>query len=134
MKDLVQTMADSCSFAEEGEELTKRSKRDQDIINQILRQVMECAYFIRDYCRDGSFGMWDPACSTCSKTNLWAAVKRTVNYTVSLVDARSDTYKETLETLRRNLIDHMNIQCSVIAHRVLDSVNEVRKCLLYVFG
>jgi hypothetical protein len=68
--DLVQIMADSCSFAEEGEELKKRSKRDQDIINQILHQVMECANFIRDYCRDKSFGMWDPACSTYSKTNL----------------------------------------------------------------
>jgi hypothetical protein len=62
-------MADSCSFAEEGEELKKRSKRDQEIINQILHQVMECANFIRDYCRDKSFGMWNPACSTYSKTD-----------------------------------------------------------------
>jgi hypothetical protein len=58
--DLVQTMVDSCSFANEAEELKKRSERDQEIINQILRQVMECAYFIRDYCRDKSFGMWNP--------------------------------------------------------------------------
>jgi hypothetical protein len=62
-------MGDTCSFADEGEELKKRSKRDQEIINQILRQVMECAYFIRDYCRDKSFGMRNLACSSYSKTD-----------------------------------------------------------------
>jgi hypothetical protein len=66
---LVRTMANSCSFADEAEELKNRSKIDQDIMNQILHQVMECAYFIRDYCRDESFGMWNPACSTYSQTD-----------------------------------------------------------------
>jgi hypothetical protein len=65
---LVQTMADSCSFADEAEELKRCSERDRDIINQILRQVMECAYFIRDYCNK-SFGMWNLACSTYSETD-----------------------------------------------------------------
>jgi hypothetical protein len=66
---LVQTMADSCTFADEAEELKQCSERDQDTINQILRQVMECAYFIRDYCRDKSFGMWNLVCSADSKTD-----------------------------------------------------------------
>jgi hypothetical protein len=54
---LVQTMADSCSFADKAKELKKCSEIDQGIINQILRQVMECVYFIRDYCKDKSFGV-----------------------------------------------------------------------------
>jgi hypothetical protein len=66
---LVQMMADSCSFADEAKELEKRSKADQEIINQILRQVTECAYFIWYYCKDQSFSMWKPACSTYSKTD-----------------------------------------------------------------
>jgi hypothetical protein len=53
---------------------------------------------------------------------------------VSPVDARIDTYKGTLEALRRNLIDHANIECTVTTHRVLDVVTEVRKCFLYIFG
>jgi hypothetical protein len=57
-----------------------------------------------------------------------------VKYTVSLVDVRIDNYKGTLETLRRNLIDHASIQCPVITYRVLDVVTGVRKCFLYVFG
>jgi hypothetical protein len=60
-------------------------------------------------------------------------VKRTVKYTVSLVDARIDNYKSILETLRRNLIDGANIECTIITHRVLDIVTEVRKYLLYAF-
>jgi hypothetical protein len=66
---LVLAMANSCSFADEAEELKKRSKRDQEIINQILHQVIECTFFIRDYCKDKSFSMWNPACSTYSKTD-----------------------------------------------------------------
>jgi hypothetical protein len=65
---------------------------------------------------------------------VWAAAKRTLKYTVSLVDTRIDNYKGTLETLRRNLIDQANVECSVITHHVLDVVTEVRKCFLYVFG
>jgi hypothetical protein len=49
-------MAGSCSFADEASELKSRSARDRDIINQIIHQIIESAYFIRDYCRDKSFG------------------------------------------------------------------------------
>jgi uncharacterized protein YeeX (DUF496 family) len=129
---LVQTMADSCSFADEAEELKKRSERDRDIINQILRQVMECAHFIRDYCTK-SFGMWNLACST-SRLISMAAVKRIMENTVSPMDARIDDYKGTLEALRQNLVDHANIQCSVITHRLLDVGKQVRKYSLKVIG
>jgi hypothetical protein len=61
-------------------------------------------------------------------------VKRAAKNTVSPVDAQIDKYKVNLENLRRNLIDHANIQCSVITHRVLDVVTELRECFWSIFG
>lgn len=56
IKGLVLTMGDSCSFADNIEELKHRSDQFHTIAGQILQQVMECGFFIRDYCKDTSFG------------------------------------------------------------------------------
>lgn len=48
-------MADACSFAEDAEELKDHSEQFHTIAGKILQQVMECAYFIRDYGKDTSF-------------------------------------------------------------------------------
>ena len=56
---LVEAMARSCEFAQDAKGL-KGSPRHAVIIEKILEQVVECAYFIRDYTRDASFGR-----STC---------------------------------------------------------------------
>ena len=66
--ELVQTMEDSFSFVVNAEELKKYLEAEQGIIKQILHQVMECAYFIRDYCR-GHFGMRKSLFPTYSKTD-----------------------------------------------------------------
>jgi len=66
--ELVQTMKDSFSFVVKAKELKKYLEAEQGIIKQILHQVMECAYFIRDYCRD-QFSMRKSLFPTCSKTD-----------------------------------------------------------------
>lgn len=50
-------MNDSCSFADDAGELKGRLERFHVTIGQILGQVIECAYFIRDYCQDTALGM-----------------------------------------------------------------------------
>jgi hypothetical protein len=56
VKELVLIMAESCSFADEADILKTYWKKDEEIIDQLLRQLMECAYFIRDYCKDEYLG------------------------------------------------------------------------------
>lgn len=59
MRGLVNTMSESCSFAEHTAELNDRSELFRATIRQILKQVIECAYFIRDYCQDTTSGVQD---------------------------------------------------------------------------
>jgi hypothetical protein len=48
--DLVTTMENTYSFVVSAEEL-KKYPILQDIVEQILRQTIECGYFIQDYTR-----------------------------------------------------------------------------------
>ena len=57
--DLVTAMEETYSLAISVNEL-KNDERLQDIINQILRQTIECGYFIQEYTRRNFGGMWQP--------------------------------------------------------------------------
>ena len=57
--DLVTAMEETYSLAILVSEL-KKDERLQDIINQILRQTIECGYFIQEYTRRNFGGMWQP--------------------------------------------------------------------------
>ena len=57
--DLVTAMEETYSLAMSVKEL-KNDERIQDIINQILRQTIECGYFIQEYTRRNFGGMWQP--------------------------------------------------------------------------
>lgn len=52
-------MAQACAFADEADPLRARSKGHDVIIGQILQQVTQCAYFIKGYWQDESFGKAD---------------------------------------------------------------------------
>lgn len=58
LKALVEAMADACLFAEQAESLAKLSKSQTTVANRILHQVIECTYFVRAYCKEGSLGMY----------------------------------------------------------------------------
>lgn len=51
-------MDDGCSFADDAGELKPRLERFHAVVCQILEQVIECAYFIRDFCQDIALGMY----------------------------------------------------------------------------
>ena len=56
---LVTAMEETYSFAISAKEL-KKDEMLQDVINQILRQTIECGYFIQEYTRRNFGGMWQP--------------------------------------------------------------------------
>ena len=56
--DLVQTMEKTYSFVVSADlDELKHHTALQDIINQILRQTVECGYFVREYVRRNFGGM-----------------------------------------------------------------------------
>jgi hypothetical protein len=57
--DLVTIMEDTYSFTVSAAELGETPVL-QDIVGQILKQTIECGYFIQDYTRHGFGGMWRP--------------------------------------------------------------------------
>ena len=57
--DLVTAMEETYSLAISVSEL-KKDEMLQDIINQILRQTIECGYFIQEYTRRNFGGMCRP--------------------------------------------------------------------------
>lgn len=122
-------MADSCSFADNAAELNDRSEQFDTIASQILQQVMECAYFIRDYCQDTSFGkricrLW-PYHPDAELISLHLAIRLMKNM-ISMVDTRIEEYKTNLATLQQALLSRATVQCTVASYRVLDIVHATR--------
>ena len=56
VSELVVVMAKTCDVVCEAGGLKERSERHKPIITQILQQVVQCAYFVRDYSKERSFG------------------------------------------------------------------------------
>ena len=54
---LIMAMEDTYSFVISMDEL-KENRVLQDIVEQILKQTIECGYFIREYMRHDFGGMW----------------------------------------------------------------------------
>ena len=54
---LVQTMADCCDITGHAEKLKAHTIHYNAVLGTIMQQVVDCAYFIRDYSSDKSFGM-----------------------------------------------------------------------------
>jgi hypothetical protein len=61
--DLVTTMEDVCSFADTIQSIPKKLQLLEDIITKILKQIVECAIFIREYTGKGFSGQ-DPSVYT----------------------------------------------------------------------
>lgn len=54
--ELVDAMHQSCDFVESADDLRRQSERQNLAVIRILLQVTQCAYFVREYCRDERFG------------------------------------------------------------------------------
>jgi hypothetical protein len=55
--ELVTTMEDTYSFVDSMDELRK-NRVLQNIVEQVLKQTIECGYFIQEYMRHNLGGMW----------------------------------------------------------------------------
>ena len=56
VKQLIDEMDESCKMAKEVAPLKERAKHVDKIITRILQQVVQCTYFVKEYCSEQSFG------------------------------------------------------------------------------
>jgi hypothetical protein len=65
MQKLVGEMDESCKVAQDAAPLRDQSQRSNDIVLKILLQVVQCTYFVKEYCSERRFGMYE-----CTFTGL----------------------------------------------------------------
>ena len=58
IRQLVEEMDESCKAATEAAPLRGQSGRSNEIVVKILLQVIQCTYFVKEYCSERSFGMY----------------------------------------------------------------------------
>ena len=50
-------MDESCKAAQDAAPLRDQSQRSREIVVKVLIQVIQCSYFVKEYCGERSFGM-----------------------------------------------------------------------------
>jgi hypothetical protein len=58
MQQLIEEMDESCKAAKEAAPLRDQSQRTNEIVVKILLQVVQCTYFVKEYCSERSFGVY----------------------------------------------------------------------------
>ena len=56
IRQLIEEMDESCKAATEAAPLRDQSGRSNEIVVKILLQVIQCTYFVKEYCSERSFG------------------------------------------------------------------------------
>ena len=134
VRNLIDEMDKSCKIAVEADPLRKRSSRFNEILEKLLAQVSECAYFVTDYCRDKSFGTYSGSrCRYLHLTDYSALMTflagRASKYLISGVKAQVDDYISNLKELCDNLDKVSSVSCSVAVYRVLDDIGTIKEGL-----
>ena len=57
IQQLIGEMDESCKAAQDSASLRDQSQRSGEIVAKILIQVIQCTYFVKEYCSERSFGM-----------------------------------------------------------------------------
>ena len=57
IQQLIGEMDESCKAAQDAAPLRDHSQRSGEIVVKILIQIIQCSYFVKEYCSERSFGM-----------------------------------------------------------------------------
>ena len=59
IQQLVEEMDESCKVAQDAAPMRDHSRRSDDIVTKILLQIIQCTYFVKEYCSERCFGMYE---------------------------------------------------------------------------
>jgi hypothetical protein len=120
-------MDESCKVAQDAAPLRDQSQRSDKIITKILIQVIQCTYFVKEYCSERSFGMHENISiqTSLSSVDYVQQGGRLLRDTASLVDQQATDYVDTLQKLRRSLSDHASVSAAARIYRVFGKVEAI---------
>jgi hypothetical protein len=123
---LVKAMDDIFSFVHEAEPVSK-IKSHQEIIVVMTKQTTECAYFIRDYAMDKSFGKSILALQhNCSSILLALPGKRILrNSFVSDADSRIKLYEGKFKELKSAFQERAVLQTELTVMRLMSNLEDL---------
>ena len=123
-------MDESCKAAQDAAPLRDQSKRSGEIVVKILTQVIQCTYFVKEYCSERSFGMHEKYIhsNVLSSVNYVYLGVRLLRDTTSLVDQQAKDYIDALQKLRRSLNDHASTSAAATIYRVFGKIEDIRRC------
>ena len=122
-------MEESYSLAISVNEL-KKDERLQDIINQILRQTIECGYFIQEYTRRNFGGMWQPSLAEVNNTTKYLS-ERTIAQPFAGVDDRITAFCAAFTVLRKTFDSKLTVNTALVHSRAVTTVEAISEHLVH---
>ena len=125
--DLIQTMEDTYAFVAWADKL-KDNPVLQDIAEQILKQTIECGFFILEYTRRSSGRTYSVVCSLLSVDMFWAA--KALVQPFSGVTEVIRRFRGEFARLQKNFNSGVDIGTSLLLARTASTVDAIRMCKL----
>ena len=125
IQELIGEMDESCKVAQDATPLRDRLQRSNDIVIKILLQIVQCTYFVKEYCSERRFGMYACTSSGSRKANSVYAGSRLLRDMASIVEKEANDYIDNLQQLRRCLGEHASVSAAVLVHRVCGQVQTI---------
>jgi len=122
-------MDESCKVAQDATPLRDRLQRSNDIVLKILLQVVQCTYFVKEYCSERRFGMYECTNRDSKKAKSAHAGGRLLRDMTSLVEKEANDYIDNLQQLRRCLGEHASVSAAVLVHRVCGQVQVIGRVI-----
>ena len=127
-------MDESCKMAQDATPLRDRSQRSNDIVIKILLQVIQCTYFVKEYCGERRFGMYGCTSRGSKKAESVYSGGRLLRDMTSLVEKEANDYIENLRQLRRCLDEHASVSAAVLIRRVCGQVQVIGRVIPSFFS
>ena len=121
-------MDESCKVAQDAAPLRDQSQRSNDIVLKILLQVVQCTYFVKEYCSERRFSMYKCTSRGFEAKSVYAG-GRLLRDMTSLVEKEANDYIDNLQQLRRCLGEHATVSAAVLVHHVCGQVQAIGRVI-----
>jgi hypothetical protein len=121
--DLVTTMEDVCSFVDDVQSIPNKLQHLEDIIADILKQIVECTIFIREYVGHGFAGVCQSV--HVSALALTGSTARVVGQTFSNTGQAISDLSKHLISLKQSFDSGIALQTVFVSTRTLEEVEKL---------
>ena len=121
--DLVNTMSSTYKFVQEGEPLRSVAEFKEHF-GLMLKQTIECAYFIEAYAKS-KFGMLAGTMSSIYNVSFSGLAERAIKASFTDVDKTIATYKENFEQLKADFQSSASLYTTISVRRVVEKIDDL---------